>query len=416
MAKNITLLGADYQDVPSILLPQTGGGQASFVDVTGTTAEAGDVLAGKYFFNAQGVMTEGTASGGGGVVITDTTDASGGTIRTITATAVRLQAKTNIAPTTSSQTIEPSEGYTGLSSVQINAMPAMTLPTSAASSAISGYSSKATISRSTSDQYINIPTGYNGTEAYYKINAVPNGTVTAPASISGSSASVSTGTNSITLSKTVSVTPSVSTAGYVSSGTAGNSSVSLTASVTTKGATTYHPSTSDQTIASGTYTTGTQTFKAVTISGLDAANIKKDVVVKIGDSTDDDCVTSVTGTYEGGGGSWKNIQYSMGRYEVSATSYTATSLSIKVSKAGSYKCYWTMDRNTTSGTSGTQLYKNGSAVGSAHTSWTYNNNNRYGMNCEETLTLAANDTVVVRARSRSTSYICGAENLIIIEQ
>ena len=415
MAKNISLLGADYQNVPSILLPQTGGGQASFVDITDTTAEAGDVLAGKFFYNSQGQKTEGTASGGGGVVITDTTDASGGTIRTITATAVRLQAKTNISPTTSSQTIEPSEGYTGLSSVQINAMPAMTLPTSAAASAISGYSSKATIGRSTSDQYINIPTGYNDTEAYYKVSAVPNGSVTAPSTISGSSATVSTGTNTLTLNKTVSVTPSVSTAGYVSSGTAGNSSVSLTASVTTKGATTYHPSTSDQTIASGTYTTGTQTVKAVTISGLSAANIKKDVVVKIGDSTDDDCVTSVTGTYEGGG-SGKNIQYSMGRYEVSATSYTATSLSIKVSKAGSYKCYWTMDRNTTSGTSGTQLYKNGSAVGSAHTSWTYNNNNRYGMNCEETLTFAVNDTIVVRARSRSTSYICGAENLIIIEQ
>lgn len=32
MAKNITLLGASYSDVPSIRLPQTGGGWAEFWD------------------------------------------------------------------------------------------------------------------------------------------------------------------------------------------------------------------------------------------------------------------------------------------------------------------------------------------------------------------------------------------------
>ena len=91
---------------------------------------------------------------------------------------------------------------------------------------------------------------------------VANGSATAPATISGSSATVSTGTNTLTLSKTVSVTPTVS-AGYVSSGTAGNSSVSLTANVTTKGAATITPSTTQQTIASGTYLTGTQTIDAM---------------------------------------------------------------------------------------------------------------------------------------------------------
>lgn len=65
---------------------------------------------------------------------------------------------------------------------------------------------------------------------------------------------------------------------------------------------TIHPSATDQTIASGKYLTGTQTVKGVLLTNLDAGNIKKDVVVKVGDSTDDDCVTSVTGTYEGGGG------------------------------------------------------------------------------------------------------------------
>lgn len=122
----------------------------------------------------------------------------------------------------------------------------------------------------------------------------------------------------------------------------------------------------------------------------------------------------LTGTNSGG--SSKNIQYMTGRYEVSATSYTATSLQIKVSKAGTYKCYWSMDRNTTSGTTGSRLYKGTTALGTAHTSWTYNNNNRNGQACEETLTFAKDDTITVRARSRSTSYICGVMNFFIVEQ
>ena len=104
---------------------------------------------------------------------------------------------------------------------------------------------------------VTVPAGNYSEQA---TKSVASGSATAPASISGTSASVSTGTNTLTLSKTVSVTPSVS-AGYVSSGTAGNSSVSLTASVTTKAAATITPTTSDQTIAAGTYCTGKQTIK-----------------------------------------------------------------------------------------------------------------------------------------------------------
>ncbi len=103
---------------------------------------------------------------------------------------------------------------------------------------------------------VTVPAGYYGSQA---TKSVASGSATAPNSISGTSASVSTGTNTLTLSKTLSVTPSVS-AGYVASGTAGNSAVSLTASVTTKAAATFTPGTSAQTIASGTYLTGAQTI------------------------------------------------------------------------------------------------------------------------------------------------------------
>lgn len=190
----------------------------TIMDITDTTATASTIVQGYTAYGADGVKITGTYQGGGG----------GG----------NLQAKTDINPTTSSQTITPDTGYDGLSSVQINAMPA--------------------------------------------------GSVTAPASISGSSASITTGTNSLILTKTVSVTPNVTTAGYVSSGTAGNSSISLTALATIQGATTYTPTTSSQTIPMGTYLTGAQTIEGD--ADLVAGNIKSGVTI-----------FGVEGTYSGAG-------------------------------------------------------------------------------------------------------------------
>ena len=151
----------------------------------------------------------------------------------------------------------------------------MTLPTTTSASATSGYTGKINISRSTSDQYVNIPVGYNAGGAYYKIAAVPNGTVTAPSTISatGATSSASIQNQTITLTKSVSVTPSVTTAGYISSGTAGNSSVSLTTSdipfktsshLTVNGQTVhvpvgYFPAQASASVASGTAGTPTAT-------------------------------------------------------------------------------------------------------------------------------------------------------------
>ena len=74
MAQSVSLWGATYSDVPAIEVPKSGGGMASFTDVTDTTAIASDVLSGKYFYTAAGEKTLGTGSGGGGGSVTQDQD------------------------------------------------------------------------------------------------------------------------------------------------------------------------------------------------------------------------------------------------------------------------------------------------------------------------------------------------------
>lgn len=160
---------------------------------------------------------------------------------------------------------------------------------------------------------INITSSGQTDVTNYSTATVAAGTVTAPSTITGSSASVSTGTNTLTLSKTVSVTPSVTTAGYVTSGTAGNSNVSLSASVTTKAAATITPTTTNQTIASGTYLTGTQTISGD--ANLVAGNIKSGTKI-----------FGVTGSYTGGGGTLTVATKTLTNTSVSQTlSFTSLS-------------------------------------------------------------------------------------------
>lgn len=64
--KNISFMGAVYSDVPAVTLPDAGGGVARFDDASITTATASDVASGKVFLAADGTITTGTSSGGGG--------------------------------------------------------------------------------------------------------------------------------------------------------------------------------------------------------------------------------------------------------------------------------------------------------------------------------------------------------------
>ena len=147
MAQNITLMGASYPSVPAVTLPKTGGGTASFTDVTDTTAIASDVASGKYFYTAAGVKTQGTSSGGGGI---DPSDA------TATQADILLNKTAYIAGGKVSGT-----------------MPVATLPTAtvSASQVPGSYSVLDVVTQKSTDQYLMVPDGYNDTPTAYKIPA-----------------------------------------------------------------------------------------------------------------------------------------------------------------------------------------------------------------------------------------------------
>lgn len=121
----------------------------------------------------------------------------------------QMQAKSNINPTTSSQTIYPDLGYDGLSSVQINAISPI----------------KTSDDLTALGDTVSVPAGYYASETS---KAVASGSATTPATSITANPSISVDSNGLvtaTASATQSITPTVS-AGYVSSGTAGTVTVS----------------------------------------------------------------------------------------------------------------------------------------------------------------------------------------------
>ena len=104
MTDSLTVFGTDYTGVTGIKATGTGNGTLTYIRPQGTKS----------------ISANGTGIDVAEYAAVDVA---------VPAPSPSLQAKTNIAPTTSSQTITADQGYDGLSSVQINAMPSGTAGT-----------------------------------------------------------------------------------------------------------------------------------------------------------------------------------------------------------------------------------------------------------------------------------------------
>ena len=171
---------------------------------------------------------------------------------------------------------------------------------------------------------------------------------------------------------------------YIGSGVAQRSSSDLTASTLTV------------TAPSGYYSANAS--KTLTDSNLTAGNIKSGTTI-----------FGVTGSYSG---TSKNVQVAQSTTRATSSSYTEL-VSLTCSVTGTYDVYWSTFRSSTSGTSGSQLYINDNAYGTAYTgSWSNHVQNIHLTN----VSLTANDEVAVRARSRGSSYYAYVGTLTIVQK
>ena len=270
----------------------------------------------------------------------DAVDMQGGFV-TGGASGVKLQSKT-VTPSENTQTVNPDSSYDALSSVTVEAISNTYIGSSVTKK------SAATYTPGTSDQSIASGQYLSGTQTIKGDANLVAGNIKSGVSIFGVSGtytgSSSGGSGSVSLqSKTVSPSERTQTV-KPDSGYGGLSQVTVNAisttyvgsGVTKKAATTYTPSTSNQTIAASQYLSGAQTIKGD--ANLVAGNIKSGV-----------SIFGVTGTYAGGGSSGGS-----GNNNVEAYAITDTNPSVSFRRTDGAIKIWGYGTMTSSGGWGQQ--------------------------------------------------------------
>lgn len=253
---------------------------------------------------------------------------------------VKLQSKT-VTPSENTQTVNPDSSYDALSSVTVEAISNTYIGSSVTKK------SAATYTPGTSDQSIASGQYLNGTQTIKGDSNLTAANIKSGVKIfnvTGSYAGSSSGGNTPNL-QTKTVTPSESTQTVSpDSGYDGLSKVTVNAisstyigsDVTKKSAATYIPKTTNQSIASGQYLSGTQTIKGD--ANLVAGNIKSGV-----------SIFGVTGTYAGGGSSGGS-----GNNNVEAYAITDTNPSVSFRRTDGAIKIWGYGTMTSSGGWGQQ--------------------------------------------------------------
>ena len=280
----------------------------------------------------------------------------------------------------------------------------MTLPSSASST--SSGTSKATITPTSSAQYLNIPTGYNDTAQYYTIGASSGGGVDMP---------VFTLTNNgITCDKTFAECNA-----YVSNGV---SSVYMQykdggAFIEDYPAAFYSatPTTLTYVLLQDGCPTGGFTYNS---NGTISFENSCPVYESLSATANGTYTPSVNKLFNEAvvnvsGGTSKNVQVLQSTSRTNSSSLTKVLGDLTVSKTGIYDVYWSGGRTNTSTsyTWGTRLYVDGTGYGTENTTWSNNCQSNHLSN----VSLTANQKLSVYARGRTGSYYTFAPMLVIVE-
>lgn len=426
MAKSVTLWGATYSNVPAIVVP-SGNSTAKFIEPSPTTATASDVASGKIFFDSQGTQQTGTASGG--------------SVPYPTFNVTWSNDWSSIVSVTCDKTYQYcydlyTNDYDGR---------AVTIEHDQANTETSYLAGSVdTITGNNDIKYVIM----GGAYPYYDLNFHQNGTISAVYPSSRNISLTPTATKGAVSSHSITVTPSVtvpSFGGFVSGGTSTGTPVTVRASELVAGTTLYCDEAGDWNVTNaetfvvqeGTAGTPTATKGAVSnhsvsitpsvtnTEGWISGGAKTGTAVSVSASelvsgnlaisqngNNIDVSNYATVSVNVSGGSSKNAQAHESTTRATSTTYTNCN-SLTCTKAGTYTVYWSCMRSSTSGTSGSQLYINGNAYGTADTT-TWSNHVQNKM--LEGVTIGANQTVAVYARSRGSNYYAYVPLITIIEE